>query len=269
MKIVQAMYQKEMPLSIHSFGREDDSLKAHWGRGKREVMIVHYVLSGEGYYNGRKVRQGEGFCILPDEMHEYHSSETHPWQYVWVTFGGTEAIDVCGKRLHADADGIFAYDYRPELLRLFDDIMEEKGLLSFDRALGYFFLLMSLHENKGTGSERGYVDKAKRYMRHNFYRAMTITEMAEDLGISDRYLYNLFVEAEGIPPKQYLNRLRLLRAKEMLENSTATVSEVAVSCGFSDVLAFSRFFSGKENMSPTAYRRLAAKGKREGVVVSD
>jgi hypothetical protein len=124
------MYQKGMPLSVHSFGREDDSGKAHWGRGKREVMIVHYVFSGEGYFNGRKVRKGEGFLILPDVMHEYHSSEEQPWQYVWVTFGGTEAVEICRKRLGADSDGIFSYDNKEELLRLFDDIMEEKGLLS-------------------------------------------------------------------------------------------------------------------------------------------
>lgn len=255
MKIIQAFYQKEMSLSVHSFGREEQSEKAHWGRGKRENMIIHYVLSGEGYFNGHLVKSGEGFQILPDHMHEYHSSKEKPWQYVWVTVGGTDAVSICRKRLNVDENGMFTYDYKPELLRLFDDILEEKGMLSADRALGYFFLLMSLHEKKPLEAGDGYVEKAKRYMRLNFYRAMTITEMAADLGISDRYLYNLFVAGEGISPKQYLNRLRLSRAREMLANSTATVSEVAVSCGFPDVLTFSRFFSGKEKLSPTAYRK--------------
>lgn len=112
---------------------------------------------------------------------------------------------------------------------------------------------MSLPKDNVTGNR--YVEEAKKYMNIHFYRNISVTEIANSIGINDRYLYNLFMKYENISPKKYLSNLRLNRAKSMLEKTESTISEIAVSCGFSDVLTFSRFFSKRMNLSPTEYRK--------------
>ena len=85
-----------------------------------------------------------------------------------------------------------------------------------------------------------------------------MTSVADALGISDRYLYNLFIRHEGISPKQYINDLRIRSAKALLRDTEYSVTEIGESVGFGDVLTFSRFFSKFAGISPTAYRRTVA-----------
>ena len=99
-----------------------------------------------------------------------------------------------------------------------------------------------------------YVDSAKEFIRLNFYRNVSVKEVADHVGLSDRYLYNLFIKHIGKSPKEYLTELKIEKAKRLLITSNYSVSEIAVSCGFGDVLSFSKYFSKKVGVSPTAYK---------------
>ena len=59
------------------------------------------------------------------------------------------------------------------------------------------------------------------------------------------------------------NRERVVTAKELLRRTDLTVTEVAASVGIRDVLHFSRFFSGREGISPSEYRRVKVRQKTE------
>ncbi|MBQ9968855.1 MAG: helix-turn-helix transcriptional regulator [Oscillospiraceae bacterium] len=83
---------------------------------------------------------------------------------------------------------------------------------------------------------------------------MTVAELTGFLGISQPYLFKLFKARFGLSPKQYLAEQKLHRAKTLLRQSDMTVTHIANSVGFSDVLAFSRFFTNKEGISPQKYR---------------
>ena len=53
----------------------------------------------------------------------------------------------------------------------------------------------------------------------------------------------------------YLTYNGLEQAKNLLRQSDLNISQIAASVGYNDVLAFSSFFSKKQGMSPTAYRK--------------
>lgn len=260
MKVILTSFNQRDSIFIHMYGYEDIAKNAHWGKGYRDVYILHYVLSGEGFFNNQKVTAAQGFLITPKLLHEYHSSKDKPWKYFWVTFGGTMAEEICEKYIKTDENGIFKFDFKPELLNLSDSILSQESRISSIKALGYFFLLMSYHEKKSEFCGNYYVQQAKEYMKTNFYRSISVVEVANNLCISDRYLYNLFIKHQGISPKKYLNELRLKRAAKMLETTSYSISEIAMSTGFADVLTFSKFFSKNMGMSPTDYKKLKRKG---------
>ena len=79
-------YHKEDPYYVRSMGFEDNALLAHWGPGYRDYCILHFVISGCGYFNGKKVTANQGFFIGPNELHEYHSDCENPWTYCWIIF---------------------------------------------------------------------------------------------------------------------------------------------------------------------------------------
>ncbi len=255
MKIVPTLPTGNEQLYISSYGFEDISKNAHWGKGSRDTFIIHYVLSGEGFFNGNPVKKGEGFVITPKTSHEYHSSKNNPWKYFWLTFNGESAQNICEKYILHNELNIFKFDFMGNLINLCENIFSEEGTLTEAKALSYFFTLLSFHEKKSDFTGNRYVSAAKSYMNIHFYRNITITEVASVIGINDRYLYNLFMRYENISPKTYLSNLKLRNAKTMLTNTTLSISEIAISSGFSDVLSFSRCFSKKIGVSPSLYRK--------------
>ena len=255
MKNVFVEYNEEDILYISEYGMENISENAHWGKGSRNVYIIHYVLRGEGYYNGVKVKENQGFFIEANKVHEYHSSGKKPWEYFWIVLNGSSAFEICKRYISPDKKGIFDYDFKSKLKTFADGFFGMQYKISQAKAKSVFWMLMSYHEKNEKTDGNKYVTEAKKYMEQHCYRPLGICEVANILHISDRYLYNLFVKFEGISPKKYLNSLKVKKAQSMLKETPASVTEVAVSVGFEDVLTFSRFFKKETGMSPSEFKR--------------
>lgn len=243
-------------LKIHQFGSETESANAKWGPGLRKVYILHYVLRGKGYFNGASVRQGQGFLITENKVAHYFSSENDPWQYFWIIFSGDGAEAICNEFVKADKNGIFTYETSSKLLSCLDQIFEHSEL-SPASALSCFYNVLSFNEKCSlSGAKNHYVERAKENIRTQVHLPVSVTSVAETLGISDRYLYNLFIRHEGISPKQFINNVKLSYAEQLLQNSKFSVAEIAASVGFYDSMAFSRFFTQKKGISPSKFRKL-------------
>ena len=80
------------------------------------------------------------------------------------------------------------------------------------------------------------------------------------MGFSVRHFSRLFVDAYGVPPQKYILLLRLERARELLSSPDMSVTEIALSCGFSDCNYFIRIFKKYYSMTPMAVRKLGGYG---------
>ena len=79
------------------------------------------------------------------------------------------------------------------------------------------------------------------------------TQLASVIQISEVYLRKLFSAHLHTSPKQYILELRLRKAKQLLMDTTHSVSAVAEECGFSGVYHFSRAFKQRTGQSPTEF----------------
>lgn len=256
MKNIFTEYDEKESLYVVSYGTEDVSENAHWGKGRRNAYIIHYVISGEGYYNGIRVKEGQGFFIKKGQLHEYVSSSDKPWKYFWIILNGEKAFETCKKYISFNNNGVFDYYFKNELTTFVDIFFNKYKTISYAKAVGVFWMIMSSHEQQEKADGNKYIIEAKKYMEQNYYRSVSICEVAEMLHISDRYLYNLFIKYEKVSPKKHLNDLRLNRARELLKNHNMSVTEIATSVGFDDVLVFSKFFKKNMCISPTKYRKM-------------
>jgi hypothetical protein len=73
--------------------------------------------------------------------------------------------------------------------------------------------------------------------------------------VTAAYLHVLFRKKTGHTPRDFMARQKLNLAQHLLANSDLTISEIALRCGFSGIYPFSRFFSRKCRITPTAYRK--------------
>lgn len=96
-------------------------------------------------------------------------------------------------------------------------------------------------------------------LNERYTEKITIADIAEEANMSVRQLERKFQEIYKTTPSQYLMRLRILRACEMLRSGLVPVTTVALEVGFYDHSAFSRKFSQLIGEPPSAYRKRFAK----------
>jgi transcriptional regulator GlxA family with amidase domain len=72
--------------------------------------------------------------------------------------------------------------------------------------------------------------------------------------MSQRSLNRRFRAATGMAPLDYVHRLRIERAKRLLEASSLAVEEVTARVGYEDARSFSRLFRSLVGLSPREYR---------------
>lgn len=83
----------------------------------------------------------------------------------------------------------------------------------------------------------------------------SLLEMAKRAGLSVYRLKNGFVLQYGDTPYRLLTEMRMLRAKELLENQAFNVSEVAMEVGYTSLGSFSNAFFEKFGLRPSAYKK--------------
>ena len=97
--------------------------------------------------------------------------------------------------------------------------------------------------------------QVQKYIDQNFAQDIKIKELAEKFYINFYYLSHTFKELTGYSPKQYLLLNRLTYSKELLAQTSLSVGEIAMRCGFSDANSFIRTFRRHYGTTPSQYRR--------------
>jgi AraC-like DNA-binding protein/quercetin dioxygenase-like cupin family protein len=91
---------------------------------------------------------------------------------------------------------------------------------------------------------------------------VTVAEVCQAVGLSERTLRRRFADAVGMTWREYVLQSRLLRSMVLLTESDRTVLAVATEVGFASVSAFTRAFRQVAGETPSAYRRRTATASR-------
>ena len=97
------------------------------------------------------------------------------------------------------------------------------------------------------------------YLKAHYDENVLISNLAKQVGISMRHLQRRFQETFKTTPREYIMRLRILNACDLLLKTTLSVTEIALQVGFYDHSVFSRRFSKMMGASPRAYRKMHQK----------
>jgi AraC-like DNA-binding protein len=98
------------------------------------------------------------------------------------------------------------------------------------------------------------------YLNRNYPRALTRWKLAEAVGVSEDYLTRVFRAETGMTPWDYLARLRIAKAGELLLSGAESVGSIAARVGIADQAYFTRVFRKVTGMTPQAFRSSGPKG---------
>lgn len=121
-------------------------------------------------------------------------------------------------------------------------------------------------------SARIEIDRAVEFIHSNFDKKITIKDLSAAAHISVTHFTRVFKNEIGKTPMEYLNKIRLERAKRLMLAGDKSVTEIAFKCGFSSPSYLSARFRKSYRISPTDYLKGLNKGiilKRDGKKVKD
>ena len=261
MSHVVASVQDSPLLELSVVGCCSIPLQTRFGPGQRNSYIVHYVISGHGWFNGQPISAGQGFYVTPGMQEYYYPDQNDPWSFVWFSSDDPKMGELFQMYGADPQTHVFSYDFIYEIKKVYDFVLlNQKSLLhSFDLLelyLGIFKLHIRRHadQNPIPASEM-YVRAAVNYITANLSQPIRVESLTDYLGISQSYLFRVFKEQLGESPKQYILSQRLMYAKKLLTETNLSVTNVANSVGFPDVFSFSKFFMEKTGLSPKSYRK--------------
>lgn len=99
------------------------------------------------------------------------------------------------------------------------------------------------------------LDRAIRLINEGALQYDSVTVMAARLGISDRYLRQLFKKHMGMSPKAYALYQQCLFAKQLLHQTKLPITQVALASGFASVRRFNDCFQSQLKLTPTQVRK--------------
>jgi transcriptional regulator GlxA family with amidase domain len=97
--------------------------------------------------------------------------------------------------------------------------------------------------------------RVRDWMREGLEEPLTLADLSLEAGLSEWHLLRAFRAAFGETPHEYLTRLRLERARELLTITNRSVTEICFDVGFTSLGSFSTLFRRHVGLSPAAYRR--------------
>lgn len=96
----------------------------------------------------------------------------------------------------------------------------------------------------------------KAYISDHLNEAVTVNEIANYVNLSPAYCGTLFIKSEGMTIHEFINTMRINRAKDLLVNDAFSIAGVSAIVGYNDVFYFSKKFKLLTGTTPSEYKRM-------------
>ena len=234
--------------------------------GRVDYQLV-YIASGSAHFvfDGEEHILTAGNMVLyrPKEKQEYiYYREDHPEVY-WVHFTGTQVNALLQKYNLFSHEHILCTGTSPSYERFFRQMIQELQLSRphYQRSLTLLFEELLISISRHTDAQwldnafvRKEVEYAIHYFNENYNKDISIEEYAASRHMSVSWFIRNFKRYCKMTPLNYIVGIRISNAKNLLENTTYNITEIASIVGYDNPLYFSRLFRERVGLSPREYR---------------
>lgn len=217
------------------------------------------TIDGVSYH----LKQGDLIFYAPMQFHTQSTFEKISSSYLTINFkmNFNHADLLCNKIFSIQRDSYFI------VTRLIEEL-SNNNLYSDDLSLCYLKELIiqmlrldnsHFHSKPTTHMQQTYENELLNdillYIDDNIYEKISVSTLCDHFCISTSMLHSLFRKNMNNTAKNYINELKLSKSKELIRNSTHTLSEISEMLGFSSIHYFSKKFKSYFNISPTEYSK--------------
>jgi AraC-like DNA-binding protein len=145
---------------------------------------------------------------------------------------------------------------RPEARAAHEALLSDLMISVIERFTPWRSFPASIREmNARSGDWR--IRKVAASMRSETRRGAGLDTFAKEAGLSRAHFFRLFEASIGVPPKVYLNVVRVEKAVDEVLNRSASVCDISNQLGFAEPAHFTRFFRNHVGVSPREFRTVS------------
>jgi len=245
-----------------------------------DFISLTYILSGTCtyYIEGKSYRVKKGNLILcnPGIMHGKTLCTSEEINEFHIGFS-----NICIENLPRDhiisreASPVITFaQYEQEFFKCCSDILAEQEKNDVGCALMLKSLVMKLivillkeiykqetHSDENIINLESYdkisvVNAVVTYINENYMQDVSLDKISKSMYLSPVYISKIFKEEIGESPINYLIKVRLSKAVELMKDSNKPIKEVAKSIGYDDAYYFSKLFKKYYGFSPLKYKNM-------------
>ncbi|RMD80878.1 MAG: AraC family transcriptional regulator [Lentisphaerae bacterium] len=227
------------------------------------LHILHNA-SGTVSIDGKthEVRSGDLVSVFPGCHIRFEGDATQPWRYTYVVFAGLRAKEILAilgltpqtpvlrgrwNQTYAHLLAAIEEAYSTDCYSLFFPVTAAWDLVN---------AISSSKQHPIPNEQPQNLATAVRFLIDQTPRAdISVEEIARILRVDRSTIYRHFRAEYGMGPKQYLDRLRLEEACNLLINSRLSIKEIANAAGFAGSDHFARMFRRHYGISPNQWRQ--------------
>ena len=121
--------------------------------------------------------------------------------------------------------------------------------------IGFLYNEHNINVLKYTKTQR--IEAGIQYLNNHYNSSeLKISNLADKVCMSEKNFRRIFYDIYSQTPYAYLQKLRINKAEILLLNTSKSISDIALQCGFCDVYSFSHCFKKHTGSSPSKYREL-------------
>ncbi len=248
-------------------------------RGTQDWLLF-YTLAGSGrtVHRGGPLLTQRGDCVIlpPGLPHDYRIAlGCSVWEFLWshflpwphwlgllswpAVYPGIKYLRVGDQDVHQRV--VSALERMCDFRR---GPFKQRELFAMNSLEEALLWLNSLNRDITEGQFDARIRRAMNYICQHASDRLTLRDIAADCCLSQSRLSHLFRRQLGVTPVQYIEQQRMRRARELLELSSFSITEIADMAGYASPTYFSRRFTALVGTAPRTYRREMQSGPKGG-----
>ena len=265
------MDRTESELRIHMIGYHNfhHIFPEHFER-QQYYHTLHFVVSGKGYLhiNGKTytIYPYDVFYLDDQSTFSYYPDNDEPWEYVFFEFYGPLS-STYAKSAGFDANSpVKSCPHPQKILSMLEYTFKNENVSpSYFSANSLFFLILDTFASKKSNSSiifdnKDFINEVKHFVQLKYLNPQfNIDYLCQSMHVSHSHLCRIFKQSENITLINYINNIKLSRARELLVNSSLSILEISFKSGYREYEYFLRLFKRVHGLSPTGYRKKYSK----------
>lgn len=246
-------------ISVNNFGYAkhiDQNLCIKRSEGRHDYQII-YIDKGYGYFliedNFDKVESGNIILLRPGEKNHYEFYSDSLTDYYWIHFSGYGVPELLSSlKLQGS---IFSVGDFFEFEKMIESMGQATAIADFttDIFLSSCIYMLLAKISKNVYFPENPINKILVRMQNEKLNSLTNSDYARMCNLSKYHFLRTFKKHKGMTPHQYMVKITINKAIELLSDTNLNISEISQILGFEDQLYFSRFFKKETGFSPKNY----------------